>query len=133
MACIFFFLHMDSDNNPEGQTHWARIKQLDLLGASIFVPAIICLLLALQWGGAEYPWDNSRIIGLFCGFGAMIILFIAVQLWQQDRGTLPPKLFLNRNVLFAMLFAFFFGAAFFPLIYYICKFVQPLDPGLNLP
>jgi hypothetical protein len=94
--------------------------KLDLLGTAMFIPAIVCLILALQWGGADYPWNSAKIIGLFCGFGAMAVIFIAIQLWQQDKGTLPPKLFKNRNVLCAMLFAFFFGAGFFPLVFYIC-------------
>jgi hypothetical protein len=121
MAVIFFFLHLDHKHNSEGESVLARIMKLDLLGTAIFIPAIICLLLALQWGGADYPWNNSRIIGLFVGFGAMIIVFIGIQFKKGDEGTLPPRLFTNRNVLFAMLFAFFFGAGFFPLIYYLCK------------
>ena len=32
-----------------------KIRQLDLLGTSILVPGVVCLLLALQWGGPEYP------------------------------------------------------------------------------
>jgi hypothetical protein len=120
MAVIFFFLHIQRVNNPEGKTFFQRILELDLIGAAIFVPAIVCLLLALQWGGADYPWNDQRIIGLFVGFAVMIIIFVGIQLWQGDKGTLPPKLFMNRNVLFAMLFAAMFGAAFFPLIYYLC-------------
>ena len=81
-------------------------------GTAIFIPAIICLLLALQWGGADYPWNSAKIIGLFVGFGLMIAIFIGIQFWQGDNGTLPPRLFKNRNVLFSMLFAFFFGAGF---------------------
>ena len=81
----------------------------------------LCLLLALQWGGAEYAWSNSRIIGLFVGFGLLIAVFIGIQFWKGDQGTLPPRLFKNRYVLFAMLFCLGFGAGFFSLIYYLCK------------
>jgi MFS family permease len=112
----------------------SRILQLDLYGAAIFIPAVICLLLALQWGGADYPWNSSEVIGLFCGFGAMIAIFIGIQLWQDDKGTLPPRLFKDRNVLAAMLFAFFFGAGFFPLIFYLCESTHqsPLAIGRSL-
>lgn len=121
MVFVFFLLHLSRKNNPEGKTFVQRLMQLDLIGTAIFIPAIVCLLLALQWGGAEYPWKSAKIIGLFVGFGLMIIIFIGIQLWQGDKGTLPPYLFKNRNVVCAMLFACFFGAAFFPLIYYLCK------------
>jgi MFS family permease len=120
MVAIFFFLHIDRVNNPNGLGLLTRIKEIDLLGASILIPAVVCLLLALQWGGTEYPWNNSRIIGLFIGFGLMMLLFIGIQFWKGDKGTLPPRLFKNRDVVCAMLFAFFFGGGFFSLVYYLC-------------
>lgn len=123
MVIIFFFLHINRNTaDTKDMTFMERIKQLDLAGAAIFIPGVICLLLALQWGGADYAWNDSKIIGLFVGFGLMIAIFIGIQFWQGDRGTLPPRLFKNRDALFAMLFALFFGAGFFPMIYYLCKF-----------
>ncbi len=128
MGAILLFLKIDRADNPEQLTLAQRILKLDLLGAGIFIPAIVCLLLALEWGGTQYPWNSSRIIGLFVGFGLMIIVFIGIQIWKGDDGTLPPRLFKNRNVLCAMLFAFFFGAGFFPLVYYLCELLPfPTD------
>ncbi|OLN85277.1 putative HC-toxin efflux carrier TOXA 14 [Colletotrichum chlorophyti] len=127
MVFIFFLLNLSRRNNPDGKTLIQRLMQLDLIGAAIFIPAIICLILALQWGGADYAWNSATIIGLFVGFALMVILFIGVQLWQGDKGTLPPKLFKNRDVLCAMLFACFFGAAFFPLIYYLSLYFQAIQ------
>ena len=40
----------------------AVFKMLDPVGNTIFVPAVICMLLALQWGGVTYAWSNPRII-----------------------------------------------------------------------
>ncbi|TDZ17067.1 Efflux pump aflT [Colletotrichum orbiculare MAFF 240422] len=127
MVFVFFLLKLSRKNNPEGKTLLQRLAQLDLLGTVIFIPAIICLLLALQWGGTEYPWKSATIIGLIVGFGLMIIIFIGIQFWQGDQGTLPPYLFKNRNVVCAMLFACFFGAAFFPLIYYLSLYFQAIQ------
>jgi hypothetical protein len=41
-----------------------RAKEFDLWGTAAFIPAIICLLLALQWGGTKYPWGSGRIIAV---------------------------------------------------------------------
>jgi hypothetical protein len=35
----------------------------------------VSLLLALQWGGSKYAWDNGRIIALFVLFGILITAF----------------------------------------------------------
>lgn len=101
-----------------------RILKLDLIGASILVPAVVCLLLALQWGGTTYPWNSSRIIGLFVGFALLTIIFIYSQIKLGDKGTLPPRLFKNRNVAFALVFACFFGSGFFALIFYLAIYFQ---------
>ncbi|KPM35540.1 hypothetical protein AK830_g11049 [Neonectria ditissima] len=128
MVIVFFFVKVNRNSaDTKDMTFMSRVRKLDLYGAAIFIPAIVCLLLALQWGGSDYAWSNSRIIGLFVGFGAMIAVFVAIQFWQGDQGTLPPRLFKDRNVLPAMMFAMFFGAAFFPLIYYLSLYFQAIQ------
>ena len=39
-----------------------RAKQFDPIGTAVFIPAIICLLLALQWGGSKYEWSNGKLL-----------------------------------------------------------------------
>ncbi|KZL76313.1 major facilitator superfamily transporter [Colletotrichum tofieldiae] len=127
MVFIFFLLTISKQNNALGETLVQRILQLDLIGTAVFLPAIVCLILALQWGGTEYAWNSATVIGLFVGFALMIVIFVGIQFWQGDKGTLPPKLFKNRNVICAMLFGCFFGAAFFPLIYYLSLYFQAIQ------
>ena len=122
MVICFFFVKVNRNTaDTKGMSVWARLKQIDIIGTAVFVPAIVMLLLALQWGGTKYPWNHSTIIGLLVGFAVTILIFVGIQLWQGDRGMLPPRLFKDRNVLPAMLFCCMFGAGFFPLIYYLCK------------
>lgn len=126
VPCIIFFLHINRVNNTAGHSLIKRIGQLDLLGAAILIPSIVMLLLALQWGGTTYAWNNSRIIGLLVGFAGMMIVFIFTQWKRGDKATLPPRLFKNRNVLAACSFTFFFGAGFFALIFYIAIYFQSI-------
>ncbi|KAK1776247.1 major facilitator superfamily domain-containing protein [Copromyces sp. CBS 386.78] len=126
IVAIFIFLHINREDNPMGLTALERVKKLDLIGTAVLIPAIIMLLLALQWGGAEYAWNNSRIIGLFVGAGVMGLMFVGIQKWKGDRGTIPPRLYRNRNVVCAMFFSFFFGAGFFSLVYYLSLYFQAI-------
>jgi hypothetical protein len=80
--------------------------------------SVVCLLLALQWGGTVYAWNSSRIIGLFVGFGLMITIFVIIQIKRGDKATLPLSVLRQRTVASAAFFLFFMGAALFVLIYY---------------
>ncbi|KAM0331554.1 hypothetical protein ACHAQA_003232 [Verticillium albo-atrum] len=127
MAVIIFFLHLPRSHNLQGLTVKERLRKLDILGAALFLPAIISLLLALQWGGNRYKWNAPTTIGLFVCFAGLLVIFGAVQLRKGPNGTLPPWLFGNRNVACAMAFAFCFGGAFFPLIYYLSLYFQAVQ------
>lgn len=96
-----------------------QIMQFDLYGTALFLPGIVCLLLALQWGGSKYAWSNGRIIALFVLFAVFIAGFVAVQIWRQEKATVPPRVFKNRNVWSPALFIACLGAAFFIFIFYI--------------
>lgn len=56
-----------------------HILQFDPIGTILFVPAIICLLLALQWGGATYAWSSGRVVALLVVFAVCIVAFVAVR------------------------------------------------------
>ncbi|KAH7400101.1 putative efflux pump antibiotic resistance protein [Cadophora sp. MPI-SDFR-AT-0126] len=43
------------------------VNRLDPIGFTLFSPACVMVLLALQWGGSKYAWNSSTIIGLFVG------------------------------------------------------------------
>ena len=61
-AGLVFLLRLKPAKRDGKVPLMAVIKMLDPVGNSIFVPAIICMLLALQWGGVTYAWSNARII-----------------------------------------------------------------------
>lgn len=94
------------------------------MGTSVFIPAIICLLLALQWGGTKYHWGNVRIIVLFVLFGIFIGSFIAIQFWQGDSATVPLSIIKKRSMWSASWFSFCLGSYFFLLIYFLPVWFQ---------
>ncbi|MDI1493351.1 MAG: MFS sugar transporter [Ramalina farinacea] len=104
----------------------ARAKQFDPIGTVLFIPCIICLLLALQWGGSKYAWSDAKIIALFVVFGILALAFGADQVWQQDNATVPPRILRKRSILAASWFAACLGGAFFVLIYYVPIWFQAI-------
>lgn len=83
------------------------------------MPAIICILLALQFGGTVYPWSNWRLILLLVLFGVLIIAWLGIQYWKGDTATVPPRMLKQRSFAAASWFNFTLGSFFLVLIYYI--------------
>jgi hypothetical protein len=121
---VLLVLHIARDDKLAGKSVFQRFGELDLIGASILVPGIVCLLLAVQWGGSTYPWNNSRIIGLFVGAGLLLVLFAYSQLRLGERATIPPRLLKQRTVASAATFVFLFGAGIFTIMYYLPLYLQ---------
>lgn len=96
-----------------------KILLMDVEGTICFLPGVIALLLALQWGGSKYAWSDGRIIGLFVVFGVLIISFVAIQIWKQDKATIPPRVFMNRSIWSSALYLTLAGGSFFILLYYV--------------
>jgi hypothetical protein len=51
--------------------HVKREHKVDWAGAALLVAAVVCLLLALSWGGSQYAWSSPMIVGLFVGFALL--------------------------------------------------------------
>ncbi|KEF63406.1 uncharacterized protein A1O9_01384 [Exophiala aquamarina CBS 119918] len=101
-----------------------KVKQVDHLGAIFFPSCMVCLLLALQWGGLEYKWSNVRIIVLLALSGSLFIAFVVVQRWRGDAAMVPGRIFFNRSVLAGAWFSFFNGASMQTLLFYLPTWFQ---------
>ena len=123
---IALFFTSPPRKDEESIGFWERAKQFDPVGTTLFIPAIVCLLLALQWGGSKYPWKDAKIIALFVVFGVLAIAFGCVQVWQQENATVPPRILKQRSILSASWFGTCVGASFFVLIYYVPIWFQAI-------
>ena len=90
-------------NNKKSQIE--KLRELDLLGCLFFAPAVLCLLLALQWGGSTYSWSNARIIVLLVLASLIFGGFCLIQHVKQDRAMLPPRIIKKGVMLFGALFS----------------------------
>ncbi|KAM3499052.1 hypothetical protein MY10362_007664 [Beauveria mimosiformis] len=125
---IVLFLHLpDAGSQLKNTSLKEQLLSFDLEGTFCFIPGIVSLLLALQWGGSRYPWGNGRIIGLFVVFAVLIAAFIAIQIWKKDKATVPPRIFMNRTVWACSSFVVCLGAAFFIMVYYLPIWFQSIQ------
>lgn len=83
-----------------------KLLQMDLIGTGLILAAVICLLLALEWGGVTKPWNSSDVIGTLIGFGLITVLFVLVEWWQGSRALLLARILQRREVWSGCIFSF---------------------------
>ena len=120
ITAIFVFFLFDAPKPAQARPNLRDLLgKLDPIGTILFLPAIVCLLLALQWGGNQYAWGNYRIIVLFAVSGALLVAFLGCQIWSGDNATLPPRIMRNRNIWSSAWFALTLNGAYMVFIYYV--------------
>ncbi|KAJ7347241.1 major facilitator superfamily domain-containing protein [Mycena albidolilacea] len=128
IIAFIFKLPKSADHKPPEAplTMRQRVERFDPWGTLSFIPAIVSLLLALQWGGSKYAWNNGRIIALFVVFGILITAFVGIQIWQQENATVPPRILMRRSIWAGGWFSLALGASFFVFVYYLPIWFQAI-------
>ncbi|KAL5319710.1 hypothetical protein ACEPPN_012766 [Leptodophora sp. 'Broadleaf-Isolate-01'] len=132
---VFFFSPHERATTKQSLSH--KIKHLDLPGLAIFIPAVVMVLLAVQWGGTTHPWKSATVIGLFIGFGVLICLFAAWQWYLQDEASIPPRIIGQRSVYSAAAIVFMglgsvqLIAYYLPMWFQVIKNDTPLESGIR--
>ncbi|KAH7165616.1 major facilitator superfamily domain-containing protein [Dactylonectria macrodidyma] len=137
VAFVFLFLFLNVSKKPQESVPISKhIMRLDPLGTFFFVPSMVCLILALQWGGSTYAWSNWRIIVLFVLFGLTAIAFCTVQVMMPETATVPLRIIKQRTMLSAFFTMLFLAGAMMVAVYYIplwfqaTKNVDPVKSGI---
>lgn len=110
--------------------------KLDLFGFVLFAPAAIQFFLALDYGGREYAWNSSVVIGLFCGAGATAILFVLWEWCEGDNAMIPFSIIKLLPVWSScMVMMLFFGCLqtatyYLPIYFQTIKQASPMLSGV---
>ena len=100
-----------------------REHAIDFAGAALMVAAVSTLLLALVWGGSEYAWGSSMILGLLAASAVLTLAFV----WWEHRTPepiLPLRLFGARVFSTGVALSFLLGGAMFGAIVFLPLFLQ---------
>jgi EmrB/QacA subfamily drug resistance transporter len=114
-----------------------RRHRIDYLGAALLSGGVGALILLATWGGTQYAWGSSQIIGL----GILGVSLLAAFVWQERRAAeplLPLELFRSPIFSVANTMGFTIGMAMFGAIIFIPLFLQivyaatPTGSGLRM-
>lgn len=121
---IFFFFQTPKTAKPQQASMREKILQMDLLGTFVLMAAIVCLILALQWGGTTKSWGSADVIGVLVGFGLILCVFVGIEIWLDDRALIVPRLMKQKTVAFLALFQTFNSGVFLMFLYYLPIYFQ---------
>ncbi|KAE8163280.1 major facilitator superfamily-domain-containing protein [Aspergillus tamarii] len=135
VVTLLLFFHPPRNT---GAHRASLLSQLDLIGCALFIPSIIMVMLALQWGGGKYHWDSATVIGLFVGFAVTMAIFVFWECYMGDQAMIPNMLLRGRSTMLSIAFAFLFLGSFVIPVYYlpewfqIVKAASPIRSGVML-
>ncbi|KAF4627640.1 hypothetical protein G7Y89_g10514 [Cudoniella acicularis] len=115
-----------------------QLLRLDPLGTAFFLPSIVCLILALQWGGTTHPWKSARVMALLIIFVVGFIVFLGIQAWEKEDALVPLRIAMHRSIVAAAIFTFTTVGAMTVILFYLAiwfqaiKGITAIESGIRL-
>ncbi|KAJ6785630.1 hypothetical protein PWT90_00503 [Aphanocladium album] len=122
LILLTLFLHVGHEGKG---TVVQRLRRIDYTGNVILVAATSAILIALSFGGSDYPWGSYHVlVPLILGF-AGIGLFVAWEAspWCKE-PTIPLHLLGNRTTLAALFLTFVHSLIAFFIMYFMPVYFQ---------
>lgn len=137
LALLLIVLPASTPPEETEGTFQQNLWKFDPVGNVVLAPGLICLLLALQWGGVKYPWSDARLIALLVIGSVLLLAFVCIQ-YVQENGTIPPRIIRQRSIAAGAVVSFGLGAAliiptfYLPIWFQAIKGTTAVNAGIRL-
>ncbi|RDL32633.1 uncharacterized protein BP5553_09089 [Venustampulla echinocandica] len=121
---LLFFRVANQAEKPD--PFFQRLLKLDLFGNLLLISSVAMLLLALQWGGLEYPWNSAKIVGLLVGSAVGICIFLWWMIYRGSSALIPPNIVAQRTAAACLTFSFLISGAVLVHSYYVPYWFQAI-------
>ncbi|KAJ6468096.1 ABC transporter [Mycena vitilis] len=117
VAIIFALPHLPTVKKSHSILKtWLHI---DWVGAILSLAAVVMLLIAVQWGGNEKPWNDPTVIALLVLFAVIFTAFIGWETWYGPEAIFPVRILMRRNIFGSAIAMFFVSVCFVTMNYYL--------------
>ena len=101
IVMLIFAFNVDKQAGEDSKTLTRRqiLWKLDPLGTATLIPCIVCCLLALQWGGSTYSWNDGRIVALFVLAGLLLVIWSGIQVWMGEDASVPLRIVNQQSIM----------------------------------
>jgi MFS family permease len=130
---------------PEAEVkpHWrsvlaTAVKSLDLVGFVLIGGGVLMFLLGLQYGGNQFAWNSSVVIGLIIGGIVSFLVFLVWEYHQGDAAMVPWAMLRSRIIRSAAIMGLFNYGVMLVADYYLAIYFQsvkddsPLESGVHM-
>ncbi len=118
LTVIVLFALFFPDFRPQRSPH-----RVDYAGMATLALGVVCLLLALSWGGTEYAWLSWQVAGLLVASLALLLVFLRIES-RSPEPVIPPALMKNRIVAVSEVAVFLIAFGMFGTIMFVPLFFQ---------
>ncbi|OJK01893.1 hypothetical protein ASPACDRAFT_58301 [Aspergillus aculeatus ATCC 16872] len=126
-AMVFIALCLKVPKQDTTRVSWTeKLRQLDFLGTTLLVSGVVCLILALQWGGQTYSWSNGRVVACLVLAGVLLLSFIAAQIFLPKTATLPVRIFSQRSIISGFWQTLCVGSGNYIFVYFLPIWFQSI-------
>ncbi|KAF6815309.1 hypothetical protein CSOJ01_03572 [Colletotrichum sojae] len=119
-----------------------RLAQIDFIGSILSIGAMLCVIMAMNFGGVLWDWNKGESIGLFVTAGVLAILFVLQQIFfigtSKTNRLFPMHFWKSRTMIclfFTMMlatFGSFIGIFYLPLYYQFTRGTSAVETSVHL-
>lgn len=101
-----------------------RLQQMDIVGNSLIIGGTTAVIIAIVWGGSDYPWTSYQVLlPLLIGIAATGLAGFYDYRYAVD-PTIPFAIINNRTSISGYIQTFFHGIVTMIIIYYLPVYFQ---------
>lgn len=104
---LILFIFQDPETTRLVKASWRdKLLGMDLIGTFMIMAAVICYLIAMQYGGVAKPWSHRDVIGTLVGCGLLLIVFGFIEWRQGERALLLGRVLKQGPIWIGSTFSF---------------------------
>ncbi|KAL4765272.1 major facilitator superfamily domain-containing protein [Aspergillus foveolatus] len=92
VGMIWWFYNPPPRTNTAGLSKIEKVKRIDFIGGLIMTAGLVFLLISLNWGGQQYPWNEAKVIAFLTLGIALLILFFVYEKFFATYPMFPSTL-----------------------------------------
>ncbi|KAK6460671.1 multidrug-resistance transporte [Scheffersomyces coipomensis] len=115
-----------------------ELKKYDYFGTFLMISGFVVFLLALTFGGVNYPWGSAPVILCFVLGGVTIIAFVIWNIYFSKNKLFPNEITKVPQIIAAVIsigtmFAYFMGIIIFAALYFqVIHDASAMGSGLHI-